>query len=210
MERTVSALEGRRIAILVADGFERDELVLPREALFRAGARAVVVSPNTPTVRAWKDMQWRDPVSVDCPLSEARADAFDALLLPGGVLSANELRASLEVRAFLKGFLAAARPIAVVGHAIWPLVDMGVVEGRTVTAAPSLRADLDNAGASFRDEPVVVDEGLVSCRGADDLPAFEAAMCSEFARGERSGRRVRIVTSVSTPKLARTSMGRRG
>lgn len=176
-------LNGRRVAILVAPGFEQVELEKPREALDEAGAQTLLVSPERGKVRAWKYTDWGDSFPVDLPLAEARVDDFDALLLPGGVMNPDLLRLSDEAVAFVRGFVDAGKPVAAICHGPWTLIDAGVVRGRTMTSWPSLRSDLRNAGATWVDQEIVVDRGLVTSRKPDDIPAFNRAMLAEFAIG---------------------------
>ncbi len=193
-------LEGKNVAILVADGFEEVELFSPKEALEREGATCTIVSPKEGRVKGWNHVAWGRDIAVDRPLAQARVDDFDALLLPGGVMNPDKLRVLPEVRAFVRDFFASGRPVAAICHAPWTLIDAGVVEGRRLTSWPSLRTDLENAGAEWVDEPVVVEDALVTSRKPADLDAFNEATCAEFALGRRTeARRARIVARVSGP-----------
>lgn len=174
-------LKGMKVAMLVADGFEQVELTEPRKALLEAGAEARVVSPSQGKVKGWEFTEWGDEVAVDVPLEQARADDFDALVLPGGVMNPDKLRGNPEAVSFVKAFFDADKPVAVICHGPWTLIDAGVVRGRHLTSYASLKTDLRNAGAEWSDEEVVVDRGLVSSRNPDDLPAFTAKMLEEFA-----------------------------
>jgi len=174
-------LSGRRVAILVASGFEQSELEKPRAALDDAGARTLIVSPERGTLRAWKHAEWGDPFPVDLPLSEARVDDFDALLLPGGVINPDRLRLHDDAIALVRGFADAGKPIAAICHGPWTLIDAGAARGRTLTSWPSLRQDLRNAGATWVDQEVVVDNHVVTSRKPDDIPAFNRAMVTEFS-----------------------------
>lgn len=181
-----TTLQGMRVAILVAPGFEQVELVEPREALDRAGARTFLVSPEPKEVRAWKFTDWGDSFLVDVPLSDARAGDYDALLLPGGVMNPDKLRIDDAAIAFIRRFVADGRPIAAICHGPWPLIEADAVRGRRMTSWPSLRTDLRNAGANWVDEEVVVDRGLVTSRRPKDIPAFNRAMIAEFAARRRA------------------------
>jgi protease I len=184
-----STLQGKRVAILVEDGFEQDELLKPREALERVLADTAVVSPVTADrVRGWKSGEWADAVDVDVPLGQARAEDFDALLLPGGVINPDRLRINAEAVAFVKAFVDANKPIAAICHGPWTLIEAGATRGRRMTSWPSLRSDLTNAGATWVDEEVVVDQGLVTSRKPDDIPAFSRKMIEEFARARSEKR----------------------
>lgn len=174
-------LEGKRVAILVAKGFEQIELVEPRKALDEAGAKTVLISPEKDRVRGWKFVDWGDWFPVDVPLSEARAVDYDALLLPGGVINPDKLRIDEAAIKFVRHFVADDKPIAAICHGPWTLIESGGVRGRKVTSWPSLRSDLRNAGANWVDEQVVVDHNLVTSRKPDDLPAFNRTIVDVFA-----------------------------
>ena len=180
-------LAGRRVAALVAKGVEQVELFEPREALEAAGATVDVVSPEAHTVLGWNRTDWGDEVTVDRRLGDARADDYDALLLPGGVMNPDRLRTNPKAVQFVKQFFDDGKPIAVICHGPWTLVEADVVRGITMTSYPSLKTDLRNAGADWVDEEVVVDRGIVSSRKPDDLPAFTRKMVEEFAEGQHGG-----------------------
>ena len=171
------------MAILVADGFEQQEMTEPRKALDEAGATTQIVSPNDGEVQGWEHFDHADKFPVDVPLKQANADDFDALLLPGGVANPDQLRMKPEAVQFVKSFFDAGKPVAVICHGPWTLVEAGVVKGRTITSWPSVKTDLINAGANWVDEEVVVDNGLVSSRNPGDIPAFNQKMIEEFAEG---------------------------
>ena len=177
------ALQGRKIAILVTDGFEQIELTEPRRYLQEADAETVLISPKEDKVRAWNETEWGDTFEVDLPLDQARVEEFDALLLPGGVMNPDKLRMNLVAVRFVKAFFLAAKPVAAICHGPWTLIEAGVVKGRSLTSYPSIKADLANAGAKWLDKEVVVDNGLVTSRKPDDLPAFNEAMVEAFAQG---------------------------
>ena len=179
-------LTGRTIAILVEDGFEQVELVEPRKALDQAGAKTQIVSPRRQQVRAWNFTEWGDTLPVDMPLDDADVDNFDALLLPGGVLNPDALRIQPRAVAFVKAFFDANKPVAVICHGPWTIIEAGVARGRRIASWPSLKTDLQNAGAEWVDEQVVVDGNLVSSRKPDDIPAFNASMIDLFAHAPRS------------------------
>jgi protease I len=179
-------LNGMRVAILVAEGFEQVEMVEPRKALEQAGARTEIVSPADDEVQGWNHFDKADRFQVDAHVDEARAADYDALLLPGGVASPDQLRTNPKAVQFVKDFVQASKPIAVICHGPWTLIEAGAVKGRTMTSWPSLKTDLTNAGARWVDEAVVVDRDIVSSRMPDDLPAFSRKMLEVF--GERRGR----------------------
>ena len=176
-------LDGRKVAILVADGFEQEEMTEPRRALDAAGAATCLVSPNKGEVRGWKHTEWGDRFSVDLALSDADVEDFDALVLPGGLMNPDQLRLEARAIEFVREFAQAGKPIAAICHGPWLLINAGLVAGRRLTSYPSIEIDLRNAGANWVDEEVVVDNGLVTSRSPADLPAFNAKMLEEFAEG---------------------------
>jgi len=183
----MAQLEGIKVAILVAEGFEQVELTAPRKALDEAGAKTFIVSPAKGEVQGWKHFDKADKFKVDVPLDQANAADFDALQLPGGVANPDQLRTNPKAVQFVRAFFDAGKPVAVICHGPWTLIDAGVVKGRTVTSWPSLRTDLTNAGAKWVDQEVVVDNGLVTSRKPDDIPAFNSKMLEEFAAGRDRG-----------------------
>jgi protease I len=176
-------LRGKRVAILVEKGFEQVELTEPKKALEQAGAETQIVSPQPNTVRSWERSDWGREFPVDVHLASARPEEYDALLLPGGVMNPDKLRRNEKAQAFVRHFFDAGKPVAAICHAPWTLIDAGVAEGRTLTSYPSLQLDLQNAGANWVDREVVVDNGLVTSRRPDDIPAFNRKMVEEFAEG---------------------------
>lgn len=179
-------IKGMKVAILVADGFEQAELAEPKKALDAAGAETIIVSPAKGQVQAWKHFDKADRFKVDVPLDKADAKDFDALLLPGGVANPDQLRTLPKAVAFVREFFDEGKPVAAICHGPWTLVEADVVSGRTVTSWPSLKTDLKNAGASWVDREVVVDQGLVSSRKPADIPAFNQKMIEEFGKGKRT------------------------
>lgn len=179
----MAKLDGKRVAILVAEGFEQVEMTGPRKALEQAGAQTKIVSPAKGEVQGWNHFTHADRFQVDVPLEQANADDFDALMLPGGVANPDQLRMNPEAVQFTRSFFEAGKPIGVICHGSWTLIEAGVVEGRTLTSWPSLKTDLENAGAKWVDQEVVVDHGLVSSRNPKDIPAFSRKIVEEFAEG---------------------------
>jgi protease I len=173
-----------KVAILVTDGFEQVEMTEPRQALDQAGAETRLVSPKDGDVKAWKFTEWGDTYPVDISLNRARAEDFDALLLPGGVINPDKLRTMPEAVAFVKAFFDAGKPVASICHGPWTLIEAGAARGRRITSWPSLKTDLTNAGAEWVDEEVVVAQGLVTSRKPDDIPAFNREVIQLFARGQ--------------------------
>jgi protease I len=182
-------LEGKKVAILVADGFEQVELTEPKKALEAAGAKIEIVSPADNNVQGWNHDEKGELFSVDMPLKRARSDDYDALLLPGGVRNPDQLRGLTRAVEFVDGFFAAGKPVAAICHAPWMLIEAGVVKGRRITSWPSLKTDLMNAGAEWVDREVVVDRGLVTSRKPADIPAFNQKMVEEFAANRYSRQR---------------------
>ena len=183
MKKEGAPLAGRKIAILVADGFEQSEMVEPRNALKNAGAEPLIVSPAKGKVMGWKDKDWGDTFPVDIAIDSANPDDFDGLLLPGGVMNPDKLRANMKAVQFVRDFFAAGKPVAAICHGPWTLVEAGVVRGRKMTSYNSIRTDLINAGADWVDQEVVVDQGLVTSRQPSDIPAFNKKMIEEFVEG---------------------------
>ena len=184
-------LNGKRVAILVAEGFEQSEMVEPRTALEKAGAETEIVSPAKDEVQGWNHFEKGDRFNVDVDIDQAQADDYDALLLPGGVANPDQLRTNPKAVEFVKQFVDSAKPVGVICHGPWTLIEAGVVKGRTMTSWPSLKTDLSNAGANWVDQEVVTDKGLVSSRKPDDLPAFSRKLIEEIgerqhARGRRA------------------------
>jgi protease I len=184
-------LDGKRIAILATDGVEEVELTKPRDALREAGAQAIVVSPKDNEIAAWQHDHWGDKIHVDLPLARASADEFDGLMLPGGVMNPDHLRQNEQAVRFVKRFFEQGKPVAAICHGPWMLVEADVVRGRTLTSWPSLQTDIRNAGGDWVDREVVTDEGLVTSRKPDDIPAFNRKMVEEFAEGIHTGQRVK-------------------
>ena len=151
-------LQNQRIAILVTDGFEQDELTEPRKALEQAGATVRVISPATGKVKGWNHTDWGNEIPVDEPLDQADANHYSALVLPGGVMNPDKLRRNDKAIGFVREFFTARKPVAVICHGPWTLIDAGVVRGRRMTSYPSLQSDLKNAGAEWVDQEVVVDQ----------------------------------------------------
>ncbi len=175
-------LQGLKVAILIADGFEQVEMVEPRKALDKAGAVTHIVSPKVGQVRGWNFTEWGDRFSVDLTLDRAQPADFDALLLPGGVMNPDKLRMIPAAVDFVKSFFAADKPVAVICHGPWTIVEAGAAKGRRIASWPSIRTDLRNAGAEWVDEEVVIDGNLVSSRKPDDIPAFNRGMIEVFSR----------------------------
>jgi len=192
-----SKLNGHRVAILATDGVEQVELTEPRRALDEAGATTQVVSPTDRTIMGWQHDDWGDEIDVDVPLAEARVDDFDALLLPGGVMNPDRLRQDERAVRFVREFFESGKPIAAICHGPWLLVEAGVVRNRTVTSWPSLKTDIENAGGDWVDREVATDEGLVTSRKPDDIPAFNRKMIEVFVEGVHAARATGVIADAA-------------
>jgi protease I len=182
-------LTDKRIAVLATHGFEKSELVVPLETLRGWGADVVVVSPESGEIRSWDDGNWGAATPVDMALSEARADDFDAIVLPGGQMNPDVLRMNPMAVALIRDFYTAGKTIGAICHAPWLLIEAGVAQtGATMTSYPSIRRDVENAGAAWIDEPVVADQGVVTSRKPDDLEAFCAKLREEILEGAHDDR----------------------
>jgi protease I len=188
-------LTGKRVAIVVTDGFEQDELEQPRQALEEAGAKTEVISPKPGKVKGWKYTNWGSEIAVDKELQKADPNEYDALMLPGGQMNPDNLRMDENAVQFVQSFVRTGKPIAAICHGPLTLIEAGGVKGRRLTSFPSIKTDLRNAGANWIDQEVVTDQGLVTSRKPDDLPAFNRKMIEEFAES----RHVSILRSF-TPK----------
>jgi protease I len=187
---TNTTLTGRNIAILATDGFERSELVEPRKALQDAGAKTVLVSLKPGSIKSWDEDNWGPEEKVDLTLEQANPAEFDGLLLPGGVQNPDTLRQDRQAVDFVRAFFAAGKPVAAICHGPQVLIEASVVDDREVTSYPSIKTDLINAGARWRDAAVVNDQGLVTSRRPSDIPEFNAKMIEEFAEGIHAGQRL--------------------
>jgi protease I len=179
-------LNGKKIAILVANGFEQVEMTKPRQALEKAGAKTELISPEKGKVQGMQKDEPGDKFNVEVPLSDAKAQNYDALLLPGGVANPDKLRIEPRAIEFISEFFQAGKPIAAICHGPWTLIEVGATKGRTMTSWPSLKTDLRNAGANWVDKEVVSDRGIVTSRKPDDIPAFNEKMIEAFTQGSQA------------------------
>lgn len=185
-------LSSKTIAMLATDGFEESELVEPKKALEQAGAVVHVVSPNGErTIRGWSHGEWSEEVDVDVQVKQADPASYDGLVLPGGVINPDKLRRDRRSVDFVRAFFEAGKPVAAICHGPWMIVEAGAAKNRKMTSFHSIRTDMENAGAHWVDEEVVVDQGLVTSRSPDDLPAFNEKMIEEFAEGRHEGQELR-------------------
>lgn len=182
-------LSGKKVAILVENGFEQIEMTEPKQALEQAGAQTHIVSPQKQEVQGWQHHDRADTFPVDVTLEQANPDDYDALLLPGGVINPDALRINEQAVQFVKSFFATGKPVAAICHGPWLLIEAGAVRGRQITSWPSLRSDLRNAGGQWVNQEVVTDQGLVTSRKPDDIPAFNRKMIEEFAEGRHERQR---------------------
>ena len=179
-------LDGKKVAILVANGFEQVEMTKPREALDEAGAETKIVSPKPGQIQGMHHADKGDKFDVDLTLEEARPEEFDAIMIPGGLMNPDELRRTPEALDFVKHFFEEGKPAAVICHGPWVLIDAGLVRGRTLTSWPNIQTDVKNAGGNWVDKEVVVDNGLVTSRKPDDIPTFNRKMVEEFCEGKHA------------------------
>lgn len=176
-------LDGKHVALLATNGFEDDELLKPLDALKQSGASVTIISEKLGEIVGKNGAS----IPVDSVVNDVSSETYDALLLPGGVENPDTLRINDAAVSFVKQFFSEHKPVAAICHAPWLLVEAGVVEGRTITSWPSVKTDLENAGAIWVDEEVVVDQGLVTSRNPGDIPAFSAKMIEEFSEGTHEG-----------------------
>ena len=184
----MAKLAGYSVAILASDGFEQSELQVPQRRLKDEGAAVEVIAPKAGTIKGWSKKNWGDEVKVDRTLSDASVDDYDALILPGGVINPDHLRMNEDAVDFVRAFYESGKPLAAICHGQWLLVEAGILDGKTATSWPSLRTDMTNAGASWVDREVVVDDGLITSRKPEDLDAFCAKLVEEILEGEHSDR----------------------
>jgi protease I len=182
-------LNGLKVAILITDGFEQVEMVQPRKALDNAGASTYIVSPMPKKVRGWNFTEWGEEFPVDMALERADSGEFDALLLPGGVMNPDNLRMIPLAVSFAKSFFDEEKPVAVICHGPWTVIETGAARGRQIASWPSLKTDLRNAGAEWVDKEAVVDGNMISSRKPDDIPAFNRAMLELFGAIGRETRK---------------------
>jgi protease I len=178
-----NALQGKKVAILATHGFEQSELQQPLEALIKAGAAVEIVSLKKGKIKAWKDKNWGDEFEAVKSIDEVKSNQYDALVLPGGVMNPDSLRVNEDAVNFVADFLEEGKPLAAICHGPWTMIETGLLKGRRVTSYQSIKTDLENAGAIWEDEEVLVDNGLVTSRSPKDLPAFCKKMIEEIMEG---------------------------
>lgn len=181
-------MKGKKVAILATDGFEQSELEVPRDRLKEHGATVHVVSPESGEIVGWKEHDWGTAVPVDIPLDQAKADDYDAIVLPGGQINPDLLRVNEKALKFIKAFFDQKKVIAAVCHAPWLLIETGIIKGRKATSYKSIKTDMVNAGAKWEDSPVVTDQGIVTSRNPGDLEAFSKKIMEEIEEGKHAKR----------------------
>ena len=184
----MAKLSGKTIAVMATNGFEQSELEQPVAALREAGATVHVISPEGGEIRGWEKKDWGRPVKVDRTLSQASADDYDALVLPGGQMNPDLLRINKDALAFITDFYKAKKVIGAICHAPWLLIETGIAKGHKLTSFSSMKTDVINAGATWVDEAVVADNGVITSRNPGDLEAFSAKIAEEVAEGRHQSR----------------------
>lgn len=174
----------KKVAILATNGFEEVELTSPKEAMENEGFEVHIVSPESGKIKAWNKTDWSKEYPVDKEVGKVSASDYNALMLPGGVMNPDNLRTNEDALKFVRDFFEQKKPVAAICHAPWTLISAGVVKGRTITSYNSMKEDVKNAGANWVDQEVVVDEGFVTSRNPDDLPAFNAKLIEEIKEGK--------------------------
>jgi protease I len=185
-------LKNKRVAIVATDGVEQAELLEPRKALEDAGAKTEVISIKAGKIKGWNMTDWGQEIAVDKTIDSVHAADYDALLLPGGAMNPDKLRRNPDVLKFVVAFFDAGKPVGAICHGPWVLIDAGVARGRKLTSYESIQSDLKNAGAFWVDEQVVVDQGLVTSRKPDDIPAFNKKLIEEIGEGVHQGQREKV------------------
>jgi protease I len=185
-------LKNKRVAIVATDGVEQAELLEPRKALEDAGAKTEVISIKAGKIKGWNMTDWGQEIAVDKTIDSVHAADYDALLLPGGAMNPDKLRRNPDVLKFVVAFFDAGKPVGAICHGPWVLIDGGVARGRKLTSYESIQSDLKNAGAFWVDEQVVVDQGLVTSRKPDDIPAFNKKLIEEIGEGVHQWQREKV------------------
>lgn len=179
-------LQHKKVAILATDGFEKSELFEPLEALKKEGATVHIISDKSGPIKSWDKSDWGKSINVDKQISDAYPSEYNALVLPGGVINPDKLRINQEALQFIQAFFSSGKPVAAICHAPWLLISAGVISGRKVTSYKSIKDDVINAGGKWEDSAVVVDQGLVTSRNPDDLPAFCNKVIEEIQEGKHA------------------------
>lgn len=181
-------IKGKKVAILATHGFEQSELEVPRDRLAEHGATVHIVSPEPGEIKGWDKKDWGRAVSVDVTLDQAKPDDYDAIVLPGGQMNPDTLRANPKALDFIRAFFEQKKIVAAICHAPWLLIETGIAKGRRMTSYTSMKTDMINAGAQWEDSEVVTDQGIVTSRHPGDLEAFSAKVMEEIAEGKHARR----------------------
>jgi protease I len=181
-------IEGKKVAILATHGFEQSELEVPRDRLKQNGATVHIVSPEGGEIRGWDMKDWGRPVPVDVTLDQAKADDYDAIVLPGGQINPDLLRMNDKALTLIRAFYDQKKVVAAICHAPWLLIETGIIKGRKATSYKSIKTDVINAGAKWEDSEVVTDQGIVTSRNPGDLEAFSNKIAEEIAEGRHERR----------------------
>ena len=180
----MTAIRDSKILIIATNGFEQSELEVPRDKLKAAGAKVTIASPDGKEIKGWQHTDWGRPAAVDLKITDAKEGDYHALVIPGGVMNPDKLRVDEDAMKLVKAFLASGKPVAAVCHGPWLLVQADALKGRQATSYKSIRKDVENAGATWVDEEVVVDDGIITSRSPDDLPAFVSKIIEEVEEGK--------------------------
>ena len=183
-------ISDKRIAMLAADGFEQSELTVPKQRLEEAGAKVDIISLKSGEIWGWDKDDWSEPIAVDRTIDAVSVDEYDALVIPGGQINPDLLRADEDAVALVRDFYDAKKPLAAICHAPWVLIEAGIAKGRKMTSYHSMATDVKNAGANWVDKEVVVDQGLITSRNPGDLEAFSAKIIEEVSEGRHEKRAV--------------------
>jgi len=183
-------ISDKGVAILATDGFEQSELMVPKQKLVEAGAAVDIISLKVGEIRGWSDKDWGESIAVDRTIDAVMVDEYDALVIPGGQINPDLLRADVDAVALVRDFYNSGKPLAAICHAPWLLVEAGVAKGRSMTSYHSMATDVKNAGANWVDKEVVVDQGLITSRNPEDLEAFCAKIVEELGEGQHAQRTV--------------------
>ncbi len=180
----MTAIAQARILIIATNGFEQSELEVPRDKLKEAGVKVTIASPDGKQIKGWQKGDWGQPVAVDMAIKDAKEGDYNALVIPGGVMNPDKLRVDEDAMALVKAFLESGKPVAAVCHGPWLLVQADALKGRQATSYKTIRKDVENAGATWVDQEVVVDNGIITSRSPDDLPAFVSKIIEEVEEGK--------------------------
>jgi len=191
-----NSINGKKVAFLATNGFEQSELLETKRLIEEAGAQTTIVAPEAGQIRAWKDKDWGDTIRVDQTLDQSKPDQFDALVIPGGVISSDELRTDRRAVNFVRRFAEQGKVIGAICHGPWLLVEADIAQDHRITSWPSLKTDLENAGAIWQDKEVICDTGIVTSRKPVDIPAFSRKLVEEIAEPSHKDRMFKAVSFI--------------